>query len=253
MACTEELVWIPSAGMKLAGVLHLPAGTSKPKPALLLHGFTGNKSEAGRLFVDLARALCGAGYAVLRFDFRCHGDSPLSFEEFSVWKALEDAENAVKYLKNLESVDASRLALVGLSMGGGIAAKVAAARSDIAALVLLSAGLDWLELWPLRGYVSRVVLEGGYVYESWYRMRIDNLRDSLRFSAMDDAERVRAPTLMVHAVDDTLVPIDHARRFYERLKAEKRLLEVSGGHVFWDYHLRRRIIAEVVAWIRAHL
>lgn len=253
MDCTEELVWVPSAGLKLAGVLHTPAGNFKPKPVMLLHGFTGNKSEAGRLFVDLARALCSIGYAVLRFDFRCHGDSPLPFEEFSVWKAVEDAENAVEYLKSMDSLDASRLALVGLSMGGGIAVKVAVKRFDVSALVLMSAGLDWLELWPLRGHVSRIVLEGGYAYEGWSRMRLEQLRDSLRFSVMDAAERVQAPTLMIHAVDDTLVPIDHARRFYERLKTERKFIEVKGGHVFNGYHLRRLIISEIVEWLRKHL
>ncbi|MEM2617761.1 MAG: alpha/beta fold hydrolase, partial [Thermofilaceae archaeon] len=117
----EKLVWVPSAGFNLAGVLHLPSSVEKPKPVLLLHGFTGFKSEAGRLYTDLARVLCSAGYAVLRFDYRCHGDSPLPFEEFRVSMAVEDAENAVNYVKSLEGVDASRFALVGLSMGGFIA------------------------------------------------------------------------------------------------------------------------------------
>lgn len=231
----------------------MPAEATKSKPVLLLHGFTGNKSEAGRLFTDLARALCSAGYAVLRFDFRCHGDSPLPFEEFSVWKAVEDAENSISYLKSIDKVDASRFAVVGLSMGGGVAVKVAAGRDDVSALVLLSPGLVWLELWPLRGYVTRITLEGGYAYEGWYRMRLDNLRDSLKFSVMELADQVKAPTLIVHATDDNLVPIDHAKRFYEKLKVEKKFLEVTGGHVFMDYWLRRRIESEITAWIKAHL
>lgn len=253
MGCSEELVWVPSAGLNLAGVLHLPASVPRPRPVLLLHGFTGSKIEAGRLFVDMARELCRAGYAVLRFDFRCHGDSPLPFEEFSVWKAVEDAESAIEYLKTLDKVDAARLAIVGFSMGGGVAVKVAAGRDDVAALVLLSAGLDWLELWPLRGYVSRITLEGGYVYEGWYRLKLESLRESLRFSVMDAADQVRAPTLMIHAVDDALVPIDHARRFFEKLRAEKKFVEVKGGHVFMDYWLRRQLEGEVVSWVRAHL
>jgi predicted alpha/beta-fold hydrolase len=74
MNCREEFVRIPSAGLELAGVLHLPIGATKPKPVLFLHGFTGNKIEAGRMYTDMVRVLCAAGYAALRFNFRCHGD-----------------------------------------------------------------------------------------------------------------------------------------------------------------------------------
>ncbi|MCX8183713.1 MAG: alpha/beta fold hydrolase, partial [Crenarchaeota archaeon] len=153
-------------------MLHLPVNVSKPKPVLFLHGFTGSKTEAGRLFTDMARVLCSAGYASLRFDFRGHGDSPLSFEEFRISTAVEDAQNAASHLKSLGEVDASRLAVIGLSMGGGVAVKTVAGRDDVAALVLLSAAFhfpDLVVLVPLRQ-------EGGYVYlrEGTMRMKAEN-------------------------------------------------------------------------------
>jgi len=119
MNCREEFVRIPSAGLELAGALHLPIGATKPKPVLFLHGFTGNKIEAGRMYTDMARVLCAAGYAALRFDFRCHGDSPLSLEEYRISYAIEDAQNAADFLKSLTCIDNSRFAIIGLSMGAG--------------------------------------------------------------------------------------------------------------------------------------
>ena len=42
---------------------------------ILAHGFTGLKSETGRLFVSTARALAECGLDALRFDFMGSGDS----------------------------------------------------------------------------------------------------------------------------------------------------------------------------------
>lgn len=247
MNCIEELVWVPSAGYKLAGVLHLPAAIERPKPVILLHGFTGWKSEAGRLYTDLARVLCGAGYAVLRFDFRCHGDSPLPFEEFRVSMAVEDAENAVAYLKSLERVDASRFALVGLSMGGFVAAKIALDRDDVAALILLSTS----PFAPLERPRLARAQEGGYIYFGALRVRREAF-EGMRMTP-EQADRIRAPTLQIHAVDDEAVPIANARFSFEALKVKKKFVEVKGGHVFNDYWVRRQVESEVLAWVREHL
>lgn len=184
----EELVWVPSSDLRLAGVLHHPENAPKPKPVLLLHGFTGNKSEAGRLYTDMARVLCSAGYAVLRFDFRCHGDSPLPFREFRVRMAVEDAENAIQFLKTLDKVDASRFAIVGFSMGGFVAARVAAGRSDIAALVLLSTS-------PFAPFERRWerFQRGEYVYFGALRIRVEGIEDLV--SSPELASLIKAPTL----------------------------------------------------------
>lgn len=258
MSCREEFVKIPSAGFELAGVLHLPIGATKPKPVLFLHGFTGNKVEAGRIYTDMARVLCAAGYASLRFDFRCHGDSPLSFEEYRISYAIEDARNAANFLKNLTSIDNSRFAIIGLSMGGGVAVNLAANRDDIAALVLLSPALDWPEL---TSTLSQWKVEGDYVYMSppgspsprLYRMKINCATEMMKFSVMGLAELIKAPTLIIHAIDDIVIPISQARRFFERLKAEKKFIEIEhGGHVFEDYDTRRRIEKEILDWIKQY-
>jgi len=249
--CKEDFVKVPSAGFELAGVLHLPAGVAKPKPVLFLHGFTGNKVEAGRLYTDMARVLCAAGYAALRFDFRCHGDSPLPFEEYRISYAVEDARNAASFLKSLPSVEGSRFAVIGLSMGGGVAVSLAAGRNDVAALVLLSPALDWPEL---AARVPQPKIEGGYVYMGPNRMRVDCITETMKFTVMDLAEQVKAPTLIIHAVDDVVVPISQSRRFYEKLKVEKKLVEIErSGHVFDDYNARRKIEKEVLDWIKRHL
>lgn len=251
MECQEKPVLIPSHGYELTGVLHLPAGVPRPRPVLFLHGFTGNKSESGRLYTDMARHLCSNNYASLRFDFRCHGDSPLPFEEFTITYAVEDAMSALSFLKTISNIDSSKLAIIGLSMGGGVAVKLAAGRDDVSALILLSPALDWPQLAPKSQ--EAVQVEGEYVYMGPHRMRIEKIMETMNFTVMDLAQEIKAPTLIVHALDDETVPISQPKRFYEQLRTEKKFLEVTGGHVFNNYQVRRRIEQEILSWISSHL
>ncbi|RLF04701.1 MAG: hypothetical protein DRK00_06140 [Thermoprotei archaeon] len=247
--CGEEPTCVPSAGYLLPAILHVPLDVERPKPVLFLHGFTGNKCEAGRLFVDMARAVCVEGYAALRFDFRGHGDAPLPFEEFRITYAIEDAASAANYLKRMGRIDASEIGLIGLSMGGGVAVKLAAEREDVTVLILLSPALDFTELASTVSPRS----EGGYIYLGALRLKAENGVELSSFNVMGLADRVRAATLIIHSPDDKVVPISQAKRFYEKLRVEKKFVEVRGGHVFEDYHVRREVIEEVVAWLRDHL
>jgi pimeloyl-ACP methyl ester carboxylesterase len=64
--------------------------------------------------------LCSVGISVSRFDYRSHSDSPLDFEEFRLFEyALEDAENALKYVLN--NFNPKKTLLIGLSMDGASA------------------------------------------------------------------------------------------------------------------------------------
>jgi alpha/beta superfamily hydrolase len=125
------------------GVLHVPDDL-KPEqkaPAIaMFHGFTGHKSETHRLFVRIARALCSAGFVVLRFDFRGSGDSDGDFEEMTVAGEVSDAEQAITFLSELPGVDEKTVGVIGLSMGGRVAAVLASKDSRVKFAALRSVG-----------------------------------------------------------------------------------------------------------------
>jgi len=86
------------------------------------------------------------------------------------------------------------------------------------------------------------------------KLKVECVTETTKFTVMDLAERVKAPTLIIHAADDAVVPISQSKRFYEKLKVEKKFVEIErSGHVFDDYNVRRRIEAEVLDWIKKHL
>src|SRR5436189_144086 len=59
-------------GALLDVTLEIPLKVDKPVPLVaLIHGYAGSKTSSG----DIARALVGEGYAVLRYSTRGFGDS----------------------------------------------------------------------------------------------------------------------------------------------------------------------------------
>jgi hypothetical protein len=71
---------------------------------------------------------------------------------------------------------------------------------------------------------------------------------------MDHAHRIQAPVYLFGADDDTVVPCDQTRQFYERVVTEKQLeIFPTGNHwVVYDEGLPR--VAEATArWFKQHM
>jgi alpha/beta superfamily hydrolase len=90
-----------------------------------------------RSFRKLANQLAASGVPALRFDYPNSGDScdlPAGDDPLAAWR--DSVHIAADWLR--AHTGASQLAMVGLRFGALLAAEAAAARSDVAALVLLA-------------------------------------------------------------------------------------------------------------------
>ena len=127
---------ILSHGSRLNAVFYLASGRGPHPTALLLHGFPGNEKN-----MDLAYVLQRAGWNVLFPNYR---GSWGSAGTFSFANAIEDTQSAVDFLRDPANVkkyriDSKHIVLVGHSMGGFMAAYVAAHDPQVAALVMICA------------------------------------------------------------------------------------------------------------------
>lgn len=109
----------------------LEAGDPGARPILLVHGFTGAKEE----FAELLPVLAGHGWHAVAPDLRGHGES--------ADPAGPDAYKPALFAADLaglaDALGWPRFALVGHSMGGAVAQRVALDHADrIDALVLMS-------------------------------------------------------------------------------------------------------------------
>ena len=103
---------------------------------MMCHGFTGNRIEAHFIFVKAARALAQAGIAAFRFDFRGSGESGGRFEDMTVPGEIADARTAVQVLARQPRMDRARIGILGLSLGGMVAANTAAREPAVRSLAL---------------------------------------------------------------------------------------------------------------------
>ncbi|HEX4195159.1 MAG TPA: alpha/beta fold hydrolase, partial [Stellaceae bacterium] len=118
----EQTVSFISDGLALKGFLHTPDGAGKRPGLVLCHGFGGSCRGAGH--PELAKALAQAGYVVLRFDFRGCGQSEGKRGDVIVAEEIADLRHAIDFLVTQPCVDASRIGVVGASLGGSVAIEV---------------------------------------------------------------------------------------------------------------------------------
>ncbi|WP_260293084.1 alpha/beta hydrolase [Sedimenticola hydrogenitrophicus] len=218
-------VAIPTEGGKHLFGWFIPAEGTEPAPTVaVLHGWGGN---AGML-LPLAPLLHRAGYAVLLFDARNHGNSD-SDGSSTLPSFAEDLEHALDWLALQPDVDAARLAALGHSLGAA-AALLVASRRDLAAVVSISAFADpqsnirrilaayHIPYFPI-GTVFR------YYKQHTMGQRISDIapRNAIR--------KIHYPVLLVHGSEDETVPIADAKTIYaERPGENVRLVILAGGH-----------------------
>jgi dipeptidyl aminopeptidase/acylaminoacyl peptidase len=252
----ETPVVFECKGQQIVGMLHLPDGRGRVPGVLLLHGFAGTKSEAHRLFVKLARKLTAHGLAVLRFDFRGSGDSAGEFEELTIRSQVNDAVEAFRFLTRHKRINPRRLALVGLSMGGAIAAHlVGRERGRVKTLVLLAPvaeGSGILDELSTPESVASLAQTGITDYGS-NLVGVQFIRQFAEMKPLREVVKATCPVLLVHGEADTVVPSEHSDMYERALHSGKRMVKkviIPGADHTFNRHLwEQRLITDTVDWI----
>lgn len=129
---SEHALFLRRGAHRLAAILHRAAPHNR-RLVILAHGFTGLKSETGRLFVVTARALADRGIDALRFDFMGSGDSSGEFTAMTPCTEMADLNAVIDWACRRGY---RRIGVLGLSLGGAVSICTVAGRDagEIAAL-----------------------------------------------------------------------------------------------------------------------
>lgn len=135
----------------VTGIMTLPKKVTKPPVAVLVPG-SGNHDVnetvgANKPFRDLAWKLAEQGIASIRYNERVFLNPELVTEgEFNIQTdCLKDASDAISYASKSKKVDKSRIYVIGHSLGGMMAPKIAKDNPKVAAIVLLAGSPRRLE------------------------------------------------------------------------------------------------------------
>jgi alpha-beta hydrolase superfamily lysophospholipase len=173
-----------------------------------------------------------AGYHVLVFDHRAHGQSGGRVTTLGPLEVL-DLRGAVAYLQSRPDTDPERIGAMGCSMGSVVVIGAAAQDAAIKAVVAESVYADLGELWTRFGYVG---IQGTSLHWSWgpvmrWATRLWTGCPVARFKPEaligDISPR---PVLIIHGdQDNAATTVADARRLYKAAREPKELWIVEGG------------------------
>ena len=256
----ERPVVFYNQAQQINGILHSPANCDALCPAVVFfHGFTGTKVEPHRIFVKTARELAAIGFYVLRFDFRGSGDSEGDFSEMTIGGEISDAIKSIDVLSAMQGVDPERIGILGLSMGGCVAACVSGQDARVKSTVMWAPLSDdppdrkqeILERSKHRPTSEEIAqLNPNIVGKAFYE-ELPNISPSALIQQFTGA------FLVIHGSADDVVPVSHGKRYYELMRERDAptALEIidKGDHTFNTVASEQAVIAKSVAWFQQTL
>jgi len=233
----EDLHLQTSDGVALHG-WYIPA----PQPrgtVLFLHGNAGNISHR----LDSIEMFHRLGYSTLIFDYRGYGNSGGKPTEQGTYR---DAEAAWRYLTEQRHIPSCRIVLFGESLGGAIAAWLAATHPlpqsagfasnvsrDVA--VIPAPDASQRRVMAASHKPAALVIASGFTSvpelgQQLYPYLPIKWLARIRYDTRVYLRSVTVPVLIAHSPQDDIVPFEHGRALYAAANPPKQFLELAGGH-----------------------
>lgn len=203
------------------------------QPGLVyLHGFKSDmESTKAKALEEFCRK---EGRQYIRFDFRGHGKSSGTFEDFRIGQARQDT------LAVLDQLCDGPQVLVGSSMGGWLMLLAAIERPEkVAAMIGLAAAPDFTEHLLLDAFNQKQraeLIEKKVVYVPSceggdpYPISMDFIAESGEHLVLDGPIPVTCPVHLIHGTMDDDVPWEFSMTLNEKLESKDvRLTLVKDG------------------------
>ncbi len=238
-----ERVEIPYGEGIIAGWF-TSAGTDGPHPTMVfVNGLDSSKEML--VWTRLGRELARRGVSTLHIDQPGSGEALRTYAMPAVYNSEAWASVVVDYLETRDDVDAARIGLTGISLGGYYVPRAVAFEPRFALGAVWGANHNWGEVQR-----QRMRREGenpvphywAHVMWAWGASDLDDfLAISERVTLDGVLDRIRVPLLVTHGAKDRQINVDYAHQTYDQLvNSPKRELKIfderTGGveHVSCD-------------------
>ena len=257
-------VEVPFEGKSLPAFFMKAQNTSAARaPTIVVFNGMDNCKEMSVLFAGLEFA--ARGWNTLAIDGPGQGES-LRLRELYARHDYEAAGTpAYDFVAARADVDAARVFVMGYSFGGYYASRVAAFEKRYRGGIAMSA-LHWdLHGWQ-RDIKRRQDADPKGTPQSAFHFRwimgcIDDgeaaLEKARKFSLADVASKITCPFIIVHAADDSVVPVANAHKLYAAVASGDKHLKIltaeDGGHYHAQADNRQVGIDTIADWIEDRL
>ena len=263
MAYREEPVEFLSDGVRLSGSIYVPEGTG-PFPAVVIA--QGSLRAPRRVYHAWADRLVRAGIAVLSFDKRGTGQSGGEYESqdnsssANLHRLAADVSAATDALAARQNIDARRVGIVGISMGGWLAPIAAQQNPRVRFFVCVSGPAVSV---GEEGFYSELTGEGAASSLRSHRREVDE-RVAARAPSGFDPRLILAglsiPTFWIFGSEDTSVPVTKSLAVLDGLRAPSHsaaTYRVFAGadHLIvieqWPFRFAPGFLEALTSWILA--
>ncbi|RZT10245.1 Alpha/beta hydrolase family protein [Duganella sp. CF402] len=215
-----ERVEIPYGDAHISGLLVRAEGVSGRAPILVqVNGLDSTKEMKYR--VGLPRWLAQRGVSSLIIDQPGTGEALRLHGLTAVYNSEIWASKVVDWLEQRDDIDAKRIGLEGVSLGGYYCPRAVAFEPRFACGVVWGANHDWRDVQK-----KRLLKEGSFpVPHYWEHVRwVWGAKDMDDFMKIAEnvhldgvVEKIKVPFLVTHGEKDSQIPLHWAQRTYDQL------------------------------------
>lgn len=246
-----EIVEVPfEGGGSLPGYfVHAQNARAKRTPVVVF--FDGLDVTKEIQFTRGVPDLIKRGISVLVMDGPGTGEA-IRFRGHHLRHDYEVAGSAcVDYLEKRDDVDAKRIGVVAISLGGYYAPRMASMEPRFAACVAWGAIWDYYATWKKRIDVKfRTSLSVPGHHITWI-LGVDTLEEALErlepFRLDGVVQKMRCPFLVVHGAEDEQVPVADAQALYDAAGSKDKTLRVFSAEEGGAQHCQRDYLTLVCA------
>lgn len=225
----QEVHFANDQGVRLTGMVELPAAEKPRHFAIFAHCFTCNKDL--RSVRKIARALTQRGFGVLRFDFAGLGDSAGDFSETNFSSNVEDLQAAYAYV---EAHHQAPDLLIGHSLGGASVLMAAGALPGISAVATIGAPCEPDHVLKLMAEDLASIKAQGEATVTLagrkFKIKKQFVEDLENHGMKGALEKLKGrPLLFMHSPQDDTVGIENARYLYTHAHHPKSFISLDGA------------------------
>jgi pimeloyl-ACP methyl ester carboxylesterase len=214
-----ERVAIPYEGRLLWGNLRKPLGVARPPVVVMAMGLDSAKEEMhSNEGVFLLR-----GMATLAFDGPGQGEAEYDLPICPEYERPVAA--VIDWIEGRGDLDATRVGLWGVSLGGYYAPRAAAFEPRVRGVIALTGPFNFVEAFGRAPELTRSV----FVARTFSRTEDEALAVAARMDLTGVAGRIRCPIHIVGGRLDRVVPPDHAEKLARAVSGPVTMTMVEDG------------------------